>query len=42
MEPLHNPVFLAWMGSWDAKGYKISAVDTTTEVCTGEEIDAAK
>ena len=42
MEPLRDPVFLAWMGSWEAKGYKIVAVDTTTEVCTGEEIDAAK
>ena len=42
MEPLRDPVFLAWMGSWEAKGYKIVAVDTTTDVCTGEEIDAAK
>ena len=47
MEPLRDPVFLAWMGSWEAKGYKIVAVDTTTEVCTEEceefeEIDAAK
>ena len=42
MEPLRDPVFLAWMGSWEAKGYKIVAVDTTTEVCTGEEIGAAK
>ena len=32
----------AWMGSWEAKGYKIVSVDTTTEVCTGEEIGAAK
>ena len=30
------------MGSWEAKGYKIVAVDTTTLVCTGEEIGAAK
>ena len=36
------PVFMAWMGSWEAKGYKIVIVDTTTEVCTGEEIGAAK
>ena len=42
MEPLCDPVFLAWMGSWEAKGYKTVAVDTTTEVCNGEEIDAAK
>ena len=42
MEPLRDPVFLACMGSWLAKGYKIVAVDTTSEVCTGEEIDAAK
>ena len=42
MEPLRDPVFLAWMGLWEAKGYKIVSVDTTTEVCTGEEIDAAK
>jgi hypothetical protein len=37
-----EPVFLAWMGSWEAKGYKIVAVDTTTEVCTSEEKGAAK
>ena len=42
METLLDPVFLAWMGSWEAKGYKIVAVDTTTEVCTSEEIGAAK
>ena len=42
MDPLRDPVFLAWMGSWEAKGYKIVAVDTTTEVCSGEEIGAAK
>ena len=30
------PVFPAWMGSWEAKGYKILAV------CTGEEIGALK
>ena len=42
MEPLRDPVFLSWIGSWEAKGYKIVAVDTTTEVCTGEEIGAAK
>ena len=42
MEPLREPVVLALMGSWEAKGYKIVAVDTTTEVCTGEEIGAAK
>ena len=30
------------MGLWEAKGYKIVAVDTTTEVCTGEEKGAAK
>ena len=42
MEHLHHPVFHAWMGSWKAKGYKIVAVDTTTEVSTGEEIGAAK
>ena len=36
------PLFLVWMGSWEAKVYKIVAVDTTTEVCTGEEIGAAK
>ena len=36
------PVFLAWMGSWEAKGYKIVAVDTTTEVCTGEGMGAEK
>ena len=29
--------FLAWMGSWEAK-----AMDTTTEVFTGEEIGAEK
>ena len=29
-------------GIREAKVYKIVAVDTTTEVCTGEEIDAAK
>ena len=40
MEPLHDPVFLAWMGSWEAKGSKIVAVDSTTEVCTSEEIGA--
>ena len=42
MEPLRDPVFLAWMGAWEAKGCKIVAVDTTTGVCTGEEIGAAK
>ena len=42
MEPVRDPVFLAWIGSWEAKGYKIVSVDTTTEVCTGEEIGAAK
>ena len=42
MEPLHDPVFSAWMGLWEAKGYRIVAVDTTTEVYTGEEIGAAK
>ena len=42
MEPLRDPVFLAWMGSRETKGYKIAAVDTTTEVCTGELIVAAK
>ena len=42
MEPLRDPVFLAWMASWEAKGNKIVAVDTTTEVCTGEEIGVAK
>ena len=42
MEPLLDPVFLTWMGSWEAMGYKIVVVDTTTEVCTGEEIGAAK
>ena len=42
MDPLRDPFFLAWMGSWEAKGYKIVAVDTTTEVCIGEEIGAAK
>ena len=36
------PLFLVWMGSWEAKVYKIVAVDTTTEVGTGEEIGAAK
>ena len=36
------PVFLTWMGLWEAKCYKIVAVDTTTEVCIGEEIGAAK
>ena len=42
MEPLRDPVFLAWMGLREAKGHKIVALDTTTEVCTGEEIGAAK
>ena len=42
MEPPRDPVFLAWMGSWEAKGYNIVAVDTTTEVCTGEGIGASK
>ena len=42
MEPLRDPVFLAWIESLEAKGYKIVAVDTTTEVCTGEEIGAEK
>ena len=28
--------FLAWMGSWEAKGYKIVAVYTTKKVCTAE------
>ena len=42
MEPLCDPVFLAWMGSWEANSYKIVAVDTNTEVFTGEEIGAAK
>ena len=42
MESLHDPVFLAWMEWWEAKGHKIVAVDTTTEVWTGEEIGAAK
>ena len=36
------PFFFAWMGLREARGYKIVAVDTTTEVCTGEEIGAAK
>ena len=36
------PVFLAWMGSWEAKGYNIVTVDTTTEVCTSEDIGGAK
>ena len=36
------PVFLAWMGLWEDKGCNIVALDTTTEVCTGEEIGAAK
>ena len=35
MEPLTDPIFLAWMGSWEARGDKIVAVDTTTKVCTG-------
>ena len=39
MEPLRVPFFSP---GWEAKGYKIVAVDTTTEVCTGEEIGAAK
>ena len=30
------------MASWKARGYKIVALDITTEVCTGEEIGAAK
>ena len=30
------------MKSLDAQGYQIVAVDTTTEVCTDEEIGAAK
>ena len=42
MEPLRDLVFLAWMGSWEAKGCKIVAVDTTTDVCTSEDIGAAK
>ena len=42
MEYLRDPVFLAWNGSWEAKGYKVVGVDTTTEVCTSEEIGAAK
>ena len=42
MEPLPDPFFLVWMGLWKAKGYKIVAIDTTTEVCTGEKIGAAK
>ena len=42
MEPLGVPFFLPWMGSWEAMGYKIVAVDTTTEVGTSEEIGAAK
>ena len=42
MEPLRDPVFLVWVGSWEAKGYTIVAVGTTAEVCTGEEIGAAK
>ena len=35
MEPLTDPIFLAWMGSWEARGDKIVAVDTTAKVCTG-------
>jgi hypothetical protein len=35
MEPLRDPGFLAWMGLREAKGYKIVALDTTTELCTG-------
>ena len=46
MEPLRDPVFLTWVGLWEAKalgkGDKIVAMDTTTEVCTGKEIGAAK
>jgi hypothetical protein len=41
MERLHDPVFLAWMRLWEAKGYKIVAMNTTKEVRTGEEIGAA-
>ena len=42
MEPLLDPVCLAWMGLWETKGYKIVAVNIITEVCTGEEIGSAK
>ena len=42
MEPLRDPVFLAWTGLWEVKGYKIVAVDTNTEVFTGEKIGAVK
>ena len=42
MDTMRDRVFLAWMGSLEAKGYKIVVVDTITEVCTDAEIGAAK
>ena len=42
MYQLSDPVFLAWKGSWEARGFKIVAVDTTSEMCNGEETIVAK
>ena len=42
MDQLSDPVFLAWKGSWEARGFKIVAVDTTSEICIVEETVVAK
>ena len=33
-----SPVFLAWRASWEARGFSIVAMDTTSQVCTGGDI----
>ena len=42
MDQLSDPVFLAWKGSWEARGFKIVAVDMTSEMCIGEKTVVAK